>query len=73
MSTTYPPCDNNHIIEPENHINLLKSRSKARKHTRFEIGSFNVQGGFEGTLKCSHVLDDMKRLDISVCAGYHLP
>ena len=68
MSTLYPPRDNNHIIEPQDHINFLKSRSLSRKHTRFKIGSFNVQGGLKGTLKCSHVLEDMKRLDISECA-----
>jgi len=66
--TSYPPRDNNHIIQPHDHINFLKSRSKSRKHTRFKIGSFNVQGGLKGTLKCSHVLEDMKRLNISVCA-----
>jgi len=61
MFTAYPPRD--HDL-----INFLKSRSKSRKHTRFKIGSFNVQGGLKGTLKCSHVLEDMKRLDISVSA-----
>ena len=66
MPLFHPPRDNNHIIGPQDRVNLLKSRS--RKHTRFKIGSFNVQGGLKGTLKCSQVLEDMKRLDISICA-----
>ena len=47
-------------------MNLLQYMH--RKHTKFKIATFNVQGGLRSTLKCSHVLEDMKALGVSICA-----
>ena len=66
MPLIQPPRDNSHEVLPGESMNLLQSRH--RKHTKFKIATFNVQGGLRSTLKCSHVLEDMKALGVSICA-----
>ena len=68
MYTVQQPPFNRHIIRGEERINLLKSKAQHRRHTRFKIATWNIQGGLSNTLKCHQVMQEMERLDISICA-----
>lgn len=68
MYSIHHPPFNRHIINANDRINLLKSKSQHRKHTKFKIATWNIRGGLTNTLKCHQVMEEMERLDISVCA-----
>jgi hypothetical protein len=68
MYTVREPPFNRHIICEEEHINLLKSKAQHRRHTKIKIATWNIQGGLSNTLKCHQVMQEMERLDISICA-----
>ena len=68
MYSVHHPPFNRHIINANDRINLLKSKSQHRKHTKFKIATWNIRGGLTNTLKCHQVMEEMERLDISVCA-----
>ena len=62
------PPFNRHSIEQGSRRNLLKSKSQPRRHTKFKIATWNIRGGLKNTLKCHQVMDEMERLEISICA-----
>ena len=68
MYSVHQPPFNRHIIPEEDRINLLKSKSHHRQHTKFKIATWNIQGGLSNTLKCHQVMEEMERLDVSICA-----